>query len=143
MSVEYNPDQRIPHPALWGVLYRSSGPFWEGIKNKQLLMQKCKECGTWLNPPRPMCPKCRSAESEWVPSKGKGAVYSWVTYNESPHPAFKAPYSAVLIELEEGPRIVSNLVDIKPEDIQIGMPVEVVFEDVAEDLTLAKFKKAG
>ena len=143
MTIEYNSDQRIPHPALWGVLYRSSGPFWEGIKEKKLLMQKCQSCGTWLNPPRPMCPKCRSQESEWVNVKGKGTVYSWVTYNESPHPAFKAPYSAVLVELDEGPRIVSNMADTKPEDIQIGMAVEVIFEDVAEDLTLPKFKKAG
>lgn len=143
MSVEYNPDQRIPHPAQWHVLYRSSTPFWEGVNNKQLLLQKCKSCGTWLNPPRPMCPKCLSTEPEWVAAKGKGKVFSYVTYQDSPHPAFKAPYSVVLVELEEGPRIVSNMVDAKPEEIAIGMPVEVVFEQVADDLTLPKFKKAG
>lgn len=143
MTVEYNSEQRIPHPALWGVLYRSSGPFWESIKNKKLSMQRCKGCGAWLNPPRPMCPKCRSTEQEWVAVKGKGTVYSHVTYQDSPHPAFKAPYSVVLVELEEGPRIISNMVDSKTEEITIGMPVEVVFEEVADDLTLPKFKKAG
>lgn len=143
MTVQYNPEKRLPHPALWGVLYRSSTPFWEGTKEKELRLQRCKGCGAFLHPPRPMCPHCLSTESEWVPVKGKGKIYSWVTYYESPHPAFKAPYAVVLVELEEGPRIVSNMVDTKPEDLYIGMPVEVVFDDVGQDLILPKFKKAG
>ena len=143
MSVEYNADQKIPHPAMWGVLYKSSTPFWEGVKEKRVMLQRCKSCGYWLNPPRPMCPKCQSQESEWVAAKGTGKIYSWVTFNESPHPAFKTPYEAVLVELDEGPRIVSNMVGINSDELEIGMPVEVTFEDVAEDLTLPKFKKAG
>ncbi|MFO8011607.1 MAG: Zn-ribbon domain-containing OB-fold protein [Dehalococcoidia bacterium] len=143
MTVEYNPEKTIPHPAQWHVLYRSSTPFWDGAKEHKLMLQKCKSCGSWLNPPRPMCPKCRSTESEWVAARGKGTIYSWVTYNEAPHPAFKTPYAAVLVELEEGPRIVSNMTDVKPEDISIGMPVEVTFEEIDEKLTLPKFKKAG
>ncbi|MBT4512229.1 MAG: Zn-ribbon domain-containing OB-fold protein [Chloroflexi bacterium] len=140
MTVEYNAEQKIPYPALWHVLYRSSTPFWDGVKEDKLLLQKCKSCGSFLNPPRPMCPKCQSMEQEWVPATGKGKLYSWVTYQESPHPAFKAPYSAVLIELEEGVRIVSNMVKVKPEELQIGMPVQVTFEKVAEDLILPKFE---
>jgi len=89
-----------------------------------------------------MCPKCHSLEKEWAAVSGKGRVYSWVTYHESPHPAFKVPYSVVLVELEEGPRIVSNLVDVRPEEIEIGMPVEVTFETIAEGVVLPKFKKA-
>ncbi|MEE8374173.1 MAG: Zn-ribbon domain-containing OB-fold protein [Dehalococcoidia bacterium] len=142
MTVQYDPEHAIPHPAQWGVLYRSSTGFWEGVKNHQLLLQRCKQCATWLHPPRPMCPKCQSMEQEWAPSSGRGTVHSWVTYNESPHPAFKAPYSVVLVELEEGVRLISNLVDAAPGEISIGMPVEVVFDDVAEDLTLPKFKRA-
>ena len=69
MSVEYNPDQKIPHPAMWGVLYRSSTPFWEGVKEKKIMLQRCKACGYWLNPARPMCPKCQAMESEWVEAK--------------------------------------------------------------------------
>jgi uncharacterized OB-fold protein len=78
-----------------------------------------------------------------VPVSGKGVVYSWVTYNESPHPAFKVPYSVVLVELEEGMRIVSNLVDVNPDEIKIGMPVEVTFDKITEEVTLPKFKKTG
>ena len=142
MTVQYT-DKPIPHPALWGVLYRSSGPLWEGVKEKKLLIQKCKGCGKLLHPPRPMCPACQSAEQEYVESSGKGKIHSFVTYNKSFHKGFKAPYSVVLVELEEGPRLISNTVDIKPEDIEIGMPVEITYEEIDETLTLYKFKKTG
>lgn len=136
------PDQ-IPHPAMWGVLYRSSTPFWEAVTRHELQLQRCAECGHWLHPPRPMCPRCRSAESEWVTASGHGTIYSWVTYRESPHPAFDAPHSVVLVELDEGVRLVSNPVDIPPDDLEIGMPVEVVFEDVDDELTLFAFRRAA
>lgn len=139
MSMVYDTEHPVPIPP---IIWDNMG-YWEGINRHELVFQRCKECGTWRHPPRPVCPKCRSFEKEWAPSTGKGAVYSWVTYQESPHPGFKAPYSVVLLEMEEGVRLVSNMVDIKPEEISIGMPVEVVFEDIAEDLTLPKFRKVG
>ena len=139
MSMQYNTEHPIPTPP---IIWENMG-FWQGIKEHQLVFQRCKECSTWIHPPRPTCPKCRSFEKEWAPSTGKGTIHSWVTYRESPHPGFKAPYSVVLVELEEGVRLVSNMVDIKPEEIFIGMPVEVVFDDVTEELTLAKFRKVG
>lgn len=139
MSMVYDTEHPVPIPP---IIWDNMG-YWEGINRHELVFQRCKECGTWRHPPRPVCPKCRSFEKEWVPSTGKGTVYSWVTYQESPHPGFKAPYSVVLLEMEEGVRLVSNMVDIKPEEISIGMPVEVVFEDIAEGLTLPKFRKVG
>ena len=139
MSVQYNKEHPVPTPPL---IWENMG-FWEGIKEHKLVFQRCKECGTWAHPPRPACPKCHSFEKEWAPSKGKGTVYSWVTYLESPDPAFKAPYSVVLVELDEGVRLISNMVDAKPEEISIGMPVEVVIDDIADDLTLPKFRKVG
>ncbi|KAA0232257.1 MAG: hypothetical protein JJLCMIEE_03299 [Acidimicrobiales bacterium] len=131
-----------PHPALWGVLYRSSTPFWEAVRRHELSLQRCAECGRWLFPPRPMCPDCRCAESEWVPVSGRGTVHSWVTYDESPHPAFAAPYSVLLVELEEGARLVSNPVDIAPDELEIGMPVRVVFRDEGDDFTVFLFERA-
>lgn len=139
MSMVYDTEHPVPIPP---IIWDNMG-YWEGINRHELVFQRCKECGTWRHPPRPVCPKCRSFEKEWAPSTGKGAVYSWVTYQESPHPGFKTPYSVVLLEMEEGVRLVSNMVDIKPEEISIGMPVEVVFEDIAEGLTLPKFRKVG
>ncbi len=139
MSVQYNAEQPIPAPPMIG----EDMGFWDGVKSRQLVFQRCSGCSTWVHPPRPACPKCRSFDKEWAPSKGKGVVHSWVTYRESPHPAFKAPYSVVLVELEEGVRLISNMIDTGPEEISIGMPVEVVFDDVAEELTLPKFRKVG
>lgn len=132
-----------PHPAMWGVLYRSSGPFWEAVKSHELKLQRCASCRRWLVPPRPMCPGCQSADSEWVPVSGKGKIYSWVSYAESPHPGFSSPHTVVLVELEEGPRLVSNPVDIAAGDLEIGMPVQVVFQDVNDELTLFKFERAA
>ncbi len=139
MSVQYEAGHPVPAPPM---IWENMG-FWEGIKEHKLVLQRCKECGTWVHPPKPACPKCRSFEKEWAPSSGKGTVYSWVTYQESPDPAFKAPYSVVLVELDEGVRLISNMVDTKPEEISIGLPVEVVFDDISDDLTLPKFRKVG
>lgn len=137
MSIEYDSGHDVPRPqAAWENL-----GFWEGVKRHELVFQKCKDCGMWVHPPRPTCPRCRSLEREWAPSSGRGKVYSRVTYRESVHPAFKAPYCVILVELEEGVRLISNIVDAEPDEVEIGMPVQVVFEDLAEDLTLAKFKK--
>jgi uncharacterized OB-fold protein len=91
-----------------------------------------------------MCPRCLSTDKEWAPSSGRGHIYSWVTfaYDKSGYPAIKVPYAVALVELEdEGVRILTNVVDMAPEDIAIGMPVEAVFDDVDEELTLVKFRK--
>ena len=139
MSVQYDLEHPIPVPPM---IWENIG-FWEGVKEHKLVFQRCRDCGTWVHPPRPTCPKCHSFEKEWAPSSGRGIVHSWVTYRESPHPGFKAPYSVVLVELEEGMRLISNMVDVGPEDVTIGMSVEVTFDDVAEGLTLPKFRKVG
>ena len=139
MSVTYDKDHPIPAPAI----HPDNEAFWEGVKRGELVFQRCKGCGSWCHPPRPMCPNCRSTEKEWSPSTGKGTVHSWVTYQESPHPGFKAPYAVVLVELEEGVRVVSNLVDVQLEEIVVGMPVEVVFDPVTEERVLPKFRKVG
>lgn len=138
MSVMYNKEHKIPMPP---ILWDNKG-FWEGIQRHELVFQKCKQCGTWLHPPRPACPKCRSFEKEWARSSKKGTIHSWVIYRESFHPAFKAPYAVVLVELEEGIRLISNMSDVAPDEIYIGMPVEAVFDDIADGLTLPKFRKA-
>lgn len=143
MTVKYNADQKIPRPVCWPVLDRSAIRYWDGVKEKKLELQRCKQCGTYLHPPRPMCGNCQSMEFEWVPASGKGTVYSHATYRQGDNPAFEAPYAVVLVELEEGVRMVSNMTDCEPENIKIGMPVEMVLEEIAEDLILPKFKKAG
>jgi len=89
-----------------------------------------------------MCPECHSLECEWVPASGRGTIYTYALVNQLLHPFWegKLPYNVVLVELEEGIRIVSNLIDCPNESIQIGMPVTVVFEDVSSEISLPLFK---
>lgn len=117
--------------------------FWDGVKRHELVFQKCQDCGAFVHPPRPMCPHCQSLKKQWVPSSGKGEIYSWVNivFPKAAYPGIKVPYAVILVEMEEGVRVISNIVDVEPQDIQIGMPVEVVFDDIDKKLTLYKFKK--
>jgi len=89
-----------------------------------------------------MCPECNSWNTEWVKASGRGKVYSWMVAFQPFHPAFfgDVPYAVVMVELEEGVRLTANMVDCKPDDLYIGMPVEVVFDDVTEEITLPKFR---
>ncbi len=139
MSIAYDLNHPFPvPPAAW-----ESAGFWEGVQRRELVFQRCTECGLWVHPPRPACPRCRSFGKEWARSSGRGTIYGLVIYRQSPHPAFKAPYAVVLVEMEEGVRMISNMVGIAPEEIRIGMPVEVVFEEVRQGLILPKFRKVG
>ncbi|MBE0415430.1 MAG: Zn-ribbon domain-containing OB-fold protein [Dehalococcoidia bacterium] len=118
--------------------------FWEGCKRHELLIQRCKDCGVYRHYPRLMCPKCGSWNVEWVKVGGRGKVYTWTVAVQPFHPGFfeDVPYAVVIVELEEGVRMVSNIVDCAPEEIYIGMPVEVVFDDVTEEVTLPRFRTA-
>ena len=117
-------------------------PFWNYCKQHELRMQKCLQCGKIRYPVSPICPHCLSMESEWVKLSGKGRVYSFAIIRRAPHPAFagEVPYTVAIIETEEGPRLISNVIGCRPEDVQIDMPVEVVFEDITEEFALPKFK---
>ena len=114
--------------------------YWEGCKHHQLLIQRCRNCGAFRFYPRPMCPDCNSMDSQWVEASGKGKVYSWTVAVQQFHPAFEVPYAVAIVELEEGVRTTTNIIDCEPEELYVGMPVEVVFEDVTEEVTLPKFR---
>ncbi len=119
-----------------------SRPYWNAAKRHELALQRCQECGHHRYPAGDTCPRCLSDRLAWVKASGRGTVYSWVVFHQVYHPAFAddAPYAVAVVELEEGARLVSNLVNCKAEDIEIGMPVEVVFDDVTEEITLPKFQ---
>ena len=118
--------------------------YWEGCKRRELLAQRCADCGRLRFPPQPMCPFCTSMHTEWTKLSGKGQVFSWTVCHPPVLPAFedKSPYNVILVELDEGIRIVSNLVDCENDQIEIGMPVEVLFEDITDDVTLPRFRRA-
>jgi uncharacterized OB-fold protein len=117
-------------------------PYWEAARRHELLLQKCQECGHYRYPPGETCPFCLSDRLEWVKANGRGTVYTWTVFHQVYHPAFEKniPYAVVAVELDEGPRLLTNLVNCKIEAINIGMPVEVVFDDVTEEVTLPQFR---
>lgn len=119
-----------------------TAPFWEGLKKGLLLGQRCAQCKHFRYPPRSHCPHCQSSAAEWVPLSGRGTVYSYVTYVRPWHPLWnnKVPYNLSIIELEERILLYSNVVECDPEEVHIGMPVEVIYEQVDEGLTLPKFR---
>jgi len=110
-------------------------------KRHELSLQRCQDCGHFRLP-SPICPNCLSMNSDWVRASGRGKVYTWVLIYQRYHPAFAEdiPYNVTMVELEEGPRLITNIVDCRDEDIRLGMEVEVVFEDVTDEVTLPKFK---
>ena len=115
--------------------------FWDGAKRHELLIQKCDH-SHYRYPPRPICPECFSTNFTWEKVSGKGEVYTFIIVRVSPRPDWEVPYVVAVIQLNEGPRMESNIVGIKPEDVKIGMKVQVVFEDVTDKFTLPKFKPA-
>jgi hypothetical protein len=119
-------------------------PFFEGAKRRELWVQRCAGCGVHRFPARPICSGCLSTAAEWVRVSGRGAVFSFNVMHQVYHPGFAAevPYAVVIVKLAEGAKMISNLVGVQPCDIRIGMPVEVVFEDLNEEVTLPKFKPA-
>ena len=120
--------------------------FWEGCSRHELLIQRCIDCGTFRFPPRPMCHNCASMNTEWARVSGKGRIYSWINVVHPVHPAMvdRVPFPVLLVELDDAPgvRLVSNTVDCESEEIEIGMPVRVVFEDVTAEISLYKFRRA-
>jgi uncharacterized OB-fold protein len=129
-----------PLPALQGL----AGEFYAWCAKGELRFQVCESCDTWRHVPREMCAECGSMRWQWKRSSGRGRVFTWTTTNVPLHPAFKGatPYAPVVVEMDEGVRIVSELVDTKPDDITIDMPVAVVFDAVTPEVTLPKFKRA-
>ena len=114
--------------------------FWDGLKEHRLLIQRCASCGLLRHPPRPMCPACNSLDWDTVESSGRGTVHSFVMPQHPKFPFMDYPYIVALIDLAEGVRIISNLIDIDPDDALIDMPVEVCFTEFAEDFVLHQFR---
>ncbi|MDO8473603.1 MAG: Zn-ribbon domain-containing OB-fold protein [Dehalococcoidia bacterium] len=136
MASEYNK----PLP----VITEENQPYWDACKRHELRIQRCRNCGRYRHYPRPMCPHCHSLEVEWAKVSGKGKIYNYMISHIAAHPGFakEVPYGTVTIELCEGVRMVSCMVDVKPEELEIGIPVEVVFADITDDVTLPMFVRS-
>ena len=119
-------------------------PYWESLQAHAMRVQRCGGCGRFVFYPRAVCPGCLSDDLVWTRVSGRGVVHAFTIPHRHPNPAFGAalPYVVILVELEEGVRLLSNLVgvDPTPEAVRIGMPVEIVYDDVTPEVTLPKFR---
>ena len=120
-------------------------PFWEACRRGQLLVQRCGACGHVYAYARPFCPACWSEDVAWVEASGRGTLYTWSTVHRNDLPPFgdRVPYVAAIVELEEGPRLMTNVVDASDDRLEIGMPLEVTFRsdpDPEVDLTVPVFR---
>lgn len=121
---------------------KNSEPFWECTRKHELRLQRCAKCAKVFYPCSPVCPDCWSRDYQWVRLSGRGKISSWVVFHQLYYESFKddLPYNVAQVDLEEGPRIVANVVECKNEELYMGMPVEVVFDDVTPEVTLPRFR---
>lgn len=118
-------------------------PFWDATKRHELRLQRCAECGRFRYPPSPVCPDCLSEAVEWARVSGRGTITTFVVFHKVYFESFagEAPYNVVQVRLEEGPRLTANLVGVRNEELAVGTPVEVVFDDVTPEITLPRFRR--
>ena len=116
--------------------------YWEACQRHELYVQKCRNCGSLRYYPRALCPTCCSTDTEWLLSSGRGTVYTYTVTYQNLAAGFRdeLPYVLAYVELEEGVRVLTNIVGCAPDQVQIGMLVEVTFDDVTPEVTLPKFK---
>jgi uncharacterized OB-fold protein len=141
MTARWFPDE-MPVPA---VNAETIG-WWEAAAEHRLVVQRCEACGKTRHPPGPLCPRCRSTASVWSDLPGTGSVFTYTVVRQAfiPSLADRIPYVVIAVELDgaDGARIVSNLIDIDPADVSIGMRVDVVWEDMGPRLALPRFAPA-
>jgi uncharacterized OB-fold protein len=133
-------EYKKPLPEIEG---QWSEEFWEGCKKRQLLIQKCDDCGQInIYSPRMLCPHCLSTNLNWIQSSGRGKIYTFTIVKAYPPKMFTdaLPYAIGVITLEEGPRIRSNIVQCNLDELKCDMDVEVVFEDITDRFALPKFR---
>jgi uncharacterized OB-fold protein len=133
-------------PAELAVLTPDSWtePFWQAAAEHRLTIPRCRDCGTYRMPPSPFCWKCQSSAMEWVEHSGEGAVYSFtvVRHPVIPQVADAVPYVVAVVALADAGdvRLISNIVDVDPNAVTIGMPVMLVWDDVADDVAVPRFR---
>lgn len=133
---EQNYRKPLPEPN------ETTRPFWEGTRSHQLRIQRCRDCRKYIFYPRAVCPFCLSEHLDWIVASGKGKVYSYTVVRRAMHPAFQedVPYVLAIVELEEGPRLTTNIIGVPPDEVRVDMPVRAAYDDVTPDLTLLKFE---
>jgi uncharacterized OB-fold protein len=138
MSTDFPTVFAQPEPSI------DDAEFWEACNERELVVQSCADCGEFRHPPKPVCPECQSFEVEWESLPGTGEVY---TYTIAEHPVGPdheehVPYniSVVLLDGTDDVRFITQIVDVEPEAVEIGMSVEVVWEELGDEKTIPLFR---
>ena len=120
----------------------STDEWWTAAADGRLLVKRCRACRRAHHYPRPFCPHCWSDDVDWEPASGRGTVYTFSTVrvNDLPPFAERVPYTVAIVELDEGPRVMTTIVECDPDDVHVGMPVEVTWERQTDEFTLAVFR---
>lgn len=134
MPEEYKRPIPIPDAA--------SAAYWEGAKRHELTLKHCNDCGYYIHYPKTRCPKCWSTNVGDAAVSGRGTIYTLAIHHVPSGPGFETPYPVALVSLEEQEdvRIMANIVECPLEEIKVGMPVEVVFHDVTDEITIPLFR---
>lgn len=119
-------------------------PFWEATKEERFLVQWCTDCNEAIFFPREVCPSCLGTSLEWRESTGRGTVYAFSVQHRPANPfmADRVPYTVALVELDEGIRLMSNVIDVDPDQVEVGMPVTVAWEPLSDGRNLPQFSPA-
>ncbi len=120
-------------------------PFWDAAKRHELVIPRCARCNSYFWYPRPACPSCLREGWEWAPVSGRGRLHTYTVVRQPGNPNFEpdVPYAYAVVQLEEGVRMVTNIVDCEiPDGLAVDMPLEVSYDDVTDEWTLVKFKPA-
>jgi uncharacterized protein len=127
-----------PRPVLEGM----TAEYYDFCRRGELRFQRCTDCGAWRHPPRVLCAACGSPRWAWGRSTGRGRIFTWTVVHQAMSPAFvsEVPYAVIVVETDEGVRVVANLRGAGPEVLRLELPVEVVFETVDDTLTLPMFR---
>lgn len=118
--------------------------FWEAARDGRLLIKRCEDCGAFSYYPRPFCPECWSEQVVWHQASGDATLYTWSVIYNNDQPPFKerVPYVAAVVDLAEGPRMMTNVVDTPFEELAVGMPLRVTFMPISDDYTIPVFVPA-
>jgi uncharacterized OB-fold protein len=119
-----------------------SRPFFEGARERRLMLLRCTECGRYRLPGRDRCAECMSTRVEWAEASGRGRLHTYGIMHQKYHAAFAeiVPYNYAIVELDEGPRLITNIVDCPNDELRVDMPVEAFYDDVSADTTLVRFR---
>jgi uncharacterized OB-fold protein len=136
------PDANVQSLRPVPVPDEASAPFFEGAARGELMLQRCGSCGAFMWPVKPRCVECFSGDVEWAPAGGRAVLYSFAVVHQR-YPGFDEPYVIATVETPEGVRFNTSIVGAEPDELAIGMPLEVVFDPVSDDVVVPRFRPAS